>query len=51
MYPSKHEDYSPLLESFGDFIEKEVLPTAESIDRNSTYPKEKYGLNFPAGFY
>jgi butyryl-CoA dehydrogenase len=50
MYPSKHEEYSSLLESFGDFIENEVLPTAESIDRNSTYPKDNMDRIFRQGF-
>jgi len=50
MYPSKHEEHSSLLESFGDFIEKEVLPTAESIDKNSTYPEENMDRIFRQGF-
>ncbi len=50
MYPAKSEEYSSLLESFGDFVEKEILPTAKSIDKNSTYPKENMDKIFRQGF-
>jgi len=50
MYPGKYEEYSSILESFGDFIEKEILPTAEEIDRNATFPKENMDRIFKQGF-
>ena len=50
MYPAKYEEYAPILESFADFIEKEILPTAESIDKNATYPKENMDRIFQQGF-
>jgi butyryl-CoA dehydrogenase len=50
MYPSKYEEYSSLLDSFGAFVETEILPSAESIDKNSTFPKENIDKIFLQGF-
>ena len=50
MYPSKFEEYVSLLDSFGAFVETEILPTAESIDKNSTFPKENMDKIFRQGF-
>jgi butyryl-CoA dehydrogenase len=50
MYPSEHEDYRGILESFGEFIEKEILPNAASIDKNATFPKENMDRIFRQGF-
>src|SRR5579872_6750487 len=48
--PAKYDEYSALLESFGDFIRSEILPTAESIDKNATFPKENMDKIFRQGF-
>lgn len=50
MYPSSSEEYSNLLESFGEFVHKDIAPTAESIDKNSTFPKENMDKIFRQGF-
>jgi butyryl-CoA dehydrogenase len=50
VYPSRYEEYATVLESFGDFIEKEVLPTAISIDKNAYFPKENLDRIFRQGF-
>jgi butyryl-CoA dehydrogenase len=50
MFPEKYEEYSEVLEAFGDFVEKEILPSAVSIDRNSTFPKENLDKIFRQGF-
>ena len=50
MYPSRHEEYSSILESFGDFLGKEVLPMATSIDKNASFPKENMDRVFRQGF-
>ena len=50
MFPEKYEEYSEVLEAFGDFVEKEILPTAVSIDRNSTFPRENMDKIFRQGF-
>ncbi len=50
LYPAKYEEYSLILESFGDFVQKEILPTAESIDKNGTFPKENMDRIFKQGF-
>jgi butyryl-CoA dehydrogenase len=50
MFPEKIEEYSEILESFGNFVDKEILPTAVSIDRNSTFPKENIDRIFRQGF-
>jgi butyryl-CoA dehydrogenase len=50
MYPQNAEEYNEILTSFGDFVEKEILPTAEAIDKNSIYPKENMDKIFHQGF-
>src|ERR1700730_14464792 len=50
MFPERQEEYSELLETFGDFVEKKILPTAVSIDRNSTFPRENMDKIFQQGF-
>jgi butyryl-CoA dehydrogenase len=50
MYPSQADDYSQLLESFGAFVEKEILPTAKEIDRQGIFPKENMDRIFRQGF-
>ncbi len=50
MYPDNYYDYSNILESFGGFVEKEILPTAKQIDKNGTFPGENMGKIFAQGF-
>lgn len=50
MYHEKSEEYWDLFESFGEFVEKEILPTAENIDKNATFPKENMERIFKQGF-
>ncbi|MDA4129411.1 MAG: acyl-CoA dehydrogenase family protein [Thaumarchaeota archaeon] len=50
MFPDRIDEYSELLESFGYFVEKEILPTAVSIDKNSTFPKDNLDKIFRQGF-
>jgi butyryl-CoA dehydrogenase len=50
MFPERYEEYSEILEVFGDFVEKEILPTGPSIDRNATFPKENMDKIFRQGF-
>ena len=50
MYPSDFEEYSSLLETFGEFVQAEITPTAESIDKNSTFPKVNMDKIFKQGF-
>ena len=50
MFPQNFEEYSEILAAFGEFVEKEILPTAEAIDKNSTFPKENMDKIFRQGF-
>jgi len=50
MFPDRIGEYSDILEAFGDFVEKEILPTAVSTDRNSIFPKDNMGKIFRQGF-
>ena len=50
MYPDSYDDYSNILESFGSFIEKEILPTAVQIDKSGTFPQENMDKIFGQGF-
>jgi butyryl-CoA dehydrogenase len=50
MYGEKASDYSLLLESFGTFLEKEILPTAKKIDEERLFPRENLGKLFGQGF-
>ena len=50
MYGSSSEDYLLLLDSLGDFIEKEIEPTAREIDVNAQFPRENIAKMFEQGF-
>jgi alkylation response protein AidB-like acyl-CoA dehydrogenase len=50
MYGSKAEEYNLLLESLGDFFEKEIEPTARDIDLKSEFPKRNMDKLFEQGF-
>ncbi len=49
-FPSESQEYNQLLESFGDFIEKEIAPSARNIDRHGIFPKENMDKIFKQGF-
>jgi butyryl-CoA dehydrogenase len=48
--PDQGEEYNQLLESFGNFVEKEIAPTAKTIDRQGNFPKENMEKIFRQGF-
>ena len=50
MYPDRAEEYSEILESFGIFVQKEILPSAALIDKNATFPQENMQKIFRQGF-
>src|SRR5437879_12386073 len=50
MYGSSSEDYLLLLDSLGDFVEKEIEPTAREIDVNARFPRENIAKMFEQGF-
>src|SRR5439155_24798216 len=50
MYGSASEDYLLLLESLGDFFEKEIEPTARQIDLKAEFPREDIRKLFEQGF-
>ncbi len=50
MYRSEGEEYSLLLESLGDFFEKEIEPRARDIDLKAEFPKENMRKLFQQGF-
>src|SRR6266852_5592704 len=50
MYGSASEDYLLLLESLGDFFEKEIEPTAREIDVKAEFPRENIRKLFEQGF-
>src|SRR5438093_7468904 len=50
MYESKAEEYNLLLESLGDFFEKEIEPTARDIDLKAEFPRRNMGKLFEQGF-
>ncbi len=50
MYGSASEDYLLLLESLGDFFEKEIEPTARQIDVKAEFPRENIRKLFEQGF-
>jgi alkylation response protein AidB-like acyl-CoA dehydrogenase len=49
MYGTGAEDHLLLLESLGEFIEKEIEPTAREIDVNAQFPKENVSKLFGQG--
>lgn len=50
LFPEKKQEYNELLDSFGEFVEKEIFPTAEKIDREGIFPKENMDKIFAYGF-
>jgi butyryl-CoA dehydrogenase len=50
LYPDRKQEYNELLESFGNFVENEILPSARKIDEHSTFPKENMDKIFRQGF-
>ena len=50
MYGSRSEEYILLLESLGDFFEKEIEPTAREIDVKAKFPSENIRKLFEQGF-
>ncbi len=50
MFSPDFEEYSEILGAFGEFVEKEILPTGGLIDKNSTFPKENMDKIFRQGF-
>src|SRR5438876_12160911 len=50
IYGSSSEDYLLLLDSLGDFVEKEIEPTAREIDVNAQFRRENIAKMFEQGF-
>src|SRR6266849_2695779 len=50
MYGSKAEEYDLLLESLGDYFEKEIEPRARDIDLKAEFPKQNMTGLFEQGF-
>jgi butyryl-CoA dehydrogenase len=50
MYRTDADEYISLIDSFGDFVQKEILPTAEAVDKTATFPKENIEKIFKQGF-
>ncbi|HZY94312.1 MAG TPA: acyl-CoA dehydrogenase family protein [Candidatus Bathyarchaeia archaeon] len=50
MYGSQSEEYILLLESLGNFFEKEIEPTAREIDVKAEFPAENIRKLFEQGF-
>ena len=50
LFPDQVQEYNQLLESFGDFLEKEIAPTAKTIDKQGIFPKENMDKIFKQGF-
>ncbi|HEX4922343.1 MAG TPA: acyl-CoA dehydrogenase family protein, partial [Candidatus Bathyarchaeia archaeon] len=50
MYGSASEDYLLVLDSLGDFFEKEIEPTAREIDVRAEFPRENIRKLFEQGF-
>ncbi|HZW55624.1 MAG TPA: acyl-CoA dehydrogenase family protein [Nitrososphaerales archaeon] len=50
MYHERSDEYNALLESFGLFIEREILPTAAIVDKKSIFPKDNIDKIFRNGF-
>jgi butyryl-CoA dehydrogenase len=50
MYPSQMDEYNELLESFGFFVEREILPAAKETDRRAVFPKTNLAGIFQQGF-
>src|SRR5260370_12110715 len=50
MYGSDASEYNLLLETLGDFFEKEIEPTAREIDVKAEFPKRNMDALFQQGF-
>jgi butyryl-CoA dehydrogenase len=50
LFPDRSSEYNELLESFGEFVEKEILPTGEKVDKEGTFPQENLNKIFRQGF-
>lgn len=50
LYPSNSSDFMLLLESFGEFLEKEIMPTAKRIDAEKIFPRDNLDKLFKQGF-
>src|SRR6266487_459745 len=50
MYGPAAEDYLLILDSLGDFFEKEIEPTARQIDVKAEFPRENIQKLFEQGF-
>jgi butyryl-CoA dehydrogenase len=50
LFPDQAAEYNHILETFGDFVEKEILPSARTIDKQGTFPKENMDKIFKQGF-
>ena len=50
MFPDKADEYNQLCESFGDFVENEIVPTAKRIDKEQLFPAENISKIFKQGF-
>jgi len=50
MYGSDALEYNLLLETLGDFFEKEIEPTAREIDLKAEFPKRNMDVLFQQGF-
>ncbi len=50
MYPDCASEYNQILESFGDFVQEEILPTSMAIDKQARFPKENIDKIFHQGF-
>src|SRR4029077_13927762 len=50
MYGPASEDYLLILDSLGDFFEKEIEPTAREIDVKAEFPRENIRKLFEQGF-
>lgn len=50
MYGPASDEYVLLLESLGDFFEKEIEPTARDIDLKAEFPRENMRKLFDQGF-
>lgn len=50
MYSDHADEYNQLCESFGDFVEKDILPTAKKIDKEQLFPAENISKIFRQGF-
>jgi butyryl-CoA dehydrogenase len=47
---NRFDEFNELLEGFGEFVEEEILPTAEEIDKRAIFPKENVEKVFKQGF-